>query len=163
MASFAATKLALSKFVAVSEITGRVCFKSLMAGFLVGLTRYRISAYDERGSKLQKIIITLIILSGPAYASCEEPEIGTKEVPSFSPPLSEIVIGPRRLQLYSAPDSACAMNGVFVIPKDELVVYAQSRGGWSSVMYSNPGTGNSVSGWVKSSRLKESGTVGPKN
>jgi hypothetical protein len=28
------------------------------------------------------------------------------------------------------------------------------------VMYSNPKNGNNVSGWVKSSRLKATGTVG---
>ena len=53
------------------------------------------------------------------------------------------------------------MKGVFVIPKDQLITYAQS-GEWSSVMYSNPKTGNTVSGWVKSSRLKKTGTVGPR-
>jgi hypothetical protein len=52
------------------------------------------------------------------------------------------------------------MTGVFVIPKDELIAYAQSSDGWSSVMYSNPRNGGSVSGWVRSSRLKETGTVG---
>ena len=52
------------------------------------------------------------------------------------------------------------MAGVFVIPKDELIAYAQSNDGWSSVMYSNPKTGKEVSGWVKSSRLKGTGTVG---
>ncbi len=54
------------------------------------------------------------------------------------------------------------MEGVFVIPKDELIAYAQSDDGWSSVMYSNPRTGNTVSGWLKSARLKVTGTVGPK-
>jgi hypothetical protein len=53
------------------------------------------------------------------------------------------------------------MPGVFVIPKDELIAYAQSNDGWTSVMYLNPKTGDSVSGWVKSSRLKKTGTVGP--
>ncbi len=33
--------------------------------------------------------------------------------------------------------------------------------GWSQVMYA-PGTGDDVSGWVRSDRLKETGTVGPK-
>ncbi len=47
------------------------------------------------------------------------------------------------------------MAGVFVIPKDELITYAQSSDGWSSVMYSNPSTGNNVSGWVRSSRVKQ--------
>ncbi len=115
--------------------------------------------------ELHKFLIGLaLILSGPAYAAeCQEPETGTKNVPAFSPPLSEIVIGAGRLQFYSAPSARCMMDDVFVIPKDELIVYAQSRDGWSSVMYSNPKTGNSVSGWVKSSRLKEAGSVGPKD
>jgi hypothetical protein len=77
--------------------------------------------------------------------------------------LSEVVVGAGRLQFYSAPDPRCTMNGVFVIPRDELIVYAQSHDGWSSVMYTNPKKGNSVTGWVKSSRLKETGTVGPKD
>jgi len=29
-------------------------------------------------------------------------------------------------------------------------------------MYVNPRTGNDVSGWVRSARLKETGTMGPK-
>jgi hypothetical protein len=114
---------------------------------------------------IKKILIGLaLVLSGPVYAAgCQEPETGTKNVPAFSPPLSEVVIGTGRLQFYSAPNLRCTMNGVFVIPKDELIVYAQSSSGWSSVMYPNPKTGNSVSGWVKSSRLKETGSVGPKD
>jgi hypothetical protein len=101
-----------------------------------------------------------LAVSGPAFADCKEPETGTKNVPMLSPPLSEIVIGAGRLQFYAAPDLNCIMTGVFVIPKDELIAYAQSRNGWSSVMYSNPRNGSSVSGWVRSSRLKETGTVG---
>jgi hypothetical protein len=101
-----------------------------------------------------------LVISSPAFADCKEPETGTKNIPAFSPPLGEIVIGAGRLQFYSAPKLNCVMTGVFVIPKDELIAYAQSSDGWSSVMYSNPRTGNSVSGWVRSSRLKETGAVG---
>lgn len=93
---------------------------------------------------------------------CTEPRTGTKEVPAFSPPISNVVTGAGRLQFYSAPNLRCAMNGIFVIPKDELIAYAQTNDGWSSVMYVNPRTGNNVSGWVKSQRLKETGTVGPR-
>jgi hypothetical protein len=102
----------------------------------------------------------VVVMSGSAYADCKEPETGTKAVPLFSPPLGEIVIGAGRLQFYSAPNPNCIMTGVFVIPKDELVAYAQSNDGWSSVMYSNPRTGRDVSGWVRSSRLKQTGTMG---
>ncbi len=109
-------------------------------------------------------------LLGPLVASaraealrgCKEPETGTKDVPAFSPPLSNVVTGAGRLQFYSAPNFHCAMNGVFVIPRDELIAYAETSDGWSSVMYVNPRTGKDVSGWVRSERLKQTGTVGPK-
>jgi hypothetical protein len=107
------------------------------------------------------ILIALIVsASAQAFADCKEPAIGSSNVPSFSPPFGEVVIGPGRLQFYSAPNLNCRMPGVFVIPKDELIAYAQSNDGWSSVMYSNPGSGDHVLGWVKSSRLKAVGTVG---
>ena len=107
------------------------------------------------------ILVALVFaVSGHAFADCKEPAIGTKNFPSLSPPLSEVVIGSGRLQFYSAPNLDCAMPGVFVIAKDELIAYAQSDDGWSSVMYSNPGSASTVSGWVKSSRLKATGTVG---
>jgi hypothetical protein len=110
----------------------------------------------------QAILVAIVFaVSGPAWADCKEPETGTKNIPAFSPPLGEVVIGAGRLQFFSAPNSNCVMAGVFVIPGDELIAYAQSNDGWSSVMYSNPKTGNNnVSGWVKSSRIKETGTVG---
>jgi hypothetical protein len=107
------------------------------------------------------ILVALVLaVSSAAFADCKEPETGTKDIPIFSPPLSAVVIGAGRLQFYSAPNPNCAMAGVFVIPKDELITYAQSSDGWSSVMYSNPKTGSDVSGWVRSSRLKQTGTVG---
>ena len=127
----------------------------------------RPSSHFSRGWQLwlRKILIGLsIILLYPARAAeCPEPKTGTKHAPIFSPPLSVVVIGAGRLQFYSAPHLGCIMNRIFVIPKDELIAYAQSNGGWSSVTYSNPRTGDNVSGWVKSSRLKKTGAVGPTN
>jgi hypothetical protein len=79
-----------------------------------------------------------------------------REYPGIFTTLSAVVTGAGRLQSYSAPNASCAMAGVFVIPKDEVIAYAQSNDGRSSVMYSNPKTGNHVSGWVKSSRLTAS-------
>jgi hypothetical protein len=96
-----------------------------------------------------------------ARGACDEPKMGTRDVPVLSPPLAGVVIGVGRLQFYSAPNVRCPMRGVFVVPKDELIEYAQTKDGWSSVMYMNPATGNDVSGWVRSDRLKETGTVGP--
>src|ERR1700744_1280756 len=71
-------------------------------------------------------------------ADCKEPQTGTKDVPVFSPPLANVVTVAGRLQFYSAPDEHCVMDGVFVIQKDELVAYAETSDGWSSVMYMNP-------------------------
>jgi hypothetical protein len=92
---------------------------------------------------------------------CKEPKGGTKEAPIFSPPLADVVTGAGRLQFYSAPDFRCPMDEVFVVAKDRLIAYAQTDDGWSSVMYATPRTGNSVTGWVRSTRLKETGAVGP--
>ncbi|MEO6841674.1 MAG: hypothetical protein ABI192_13000 [Bradyrhizobium sp.] len=111
-------------------------------------------------SAIQIAFALVLSVSSPAFAGCKKPDTGTKNIPLFSPPLGEIVVGAGRLQFYSAPNFNCMMTGVFVIPKDELIAYAQSSDGWSSVMYSNPRNGNDVSGWVRSSRLKETGTVG---
>ena len=97
-----------------------------------------------------------------APADCKEPKEGTKDVPIISPPLVNVVTGAGRLQFYSAPKQQCAMDGVFVIPKDELISYAETHDGWTSVMYTNPRTNNIVQGWVRSARLKRTGTIGPK-
>jgi len=110
---------------------------------------------------MKAFVLALLLVPGAAFASCEEPAQGSKAAPSLSPPLSVVVIGKGRVPFYSAPNSGCTMKGVFVVPKDEVIAYAQS-GAWSSVLYTNPRTGNTVSGWVKSSRLKKTGTVGPR-
>ena len=86
------------------------------------------------------LVAVVLSVSSPALADCKEPETGTMNIPVFSPPRSEVVIGAGRLQFYSAPNSNCVMPGVFVILKDELIAYAESNDGWSSVMYSNLGT-----------------------
>lgn len=112
--------------------------------------------------KLAFAIALTALLPGPALAAnCEEPQLGTKNAPAFSPPLGEVVTGTGRLQFYSAPNTGCAMQGVFVIPNDQLIAYGESNG-WTSVMYTNPKTGTVVQGWVRSARLKQTGTVGPR-
>lgn len=94
-----------------------------------------------------------------AAKDCGKPKSGT--VPIFSPPLASVVTGAGRLQFDSAPSPRCPMAGVFVIPNDELIVYAETNDGWSDVMYIRR-SGQSVSGWVRAARLKKTGTVGPK-
>jgi hypothetical protein len=124
---------------------------------------------EEQKMTLRKIMLVgivaalLNIQAAPALAEdCKEPETGTNAVPIFSPPLANVVTGAGRLQFYSAPSEHCSMSGVFVIPRDELVAYAATDDGWSQVMYMNLRTGDSVSGWVRSARLKQTGTMGPK-
>ncbi|MEW6767839.1 MAG: hypothetical protein AB1342_07390 [Pseudomonadota bacterium] len=107
--------------------------------------------------------ISLFIFAGNAQAAgCNEPDAGSDKAAMFSPPLGEVVTGAGRLQFYSAPDMACAMQGVFIIPKDQVIAYADTDDGWTSVMYTNPRTNNVVQGWVRSARLKSTGTVGPR-
>lgn len=109
-------------------------------------------------------LLTVAGVSAPAAsaADCTEPKTGTRDVPIISPPLANVVTGTGRLQFHSAPNAQCVMSGVFVIPKDVLISYAETSDGWTSVMYTNPRTNDVVNGWVKSARLKQTGTVGPK-
>ena len=119
---------------------------------------------------VRRITLACIICSVPLLAAvggaraddCKEPVEGSNTVPIFSPPLAAVVIGTGRLQFYSAPNERCAMNGIFVIPKDELVEYGRSDSGWTSMMYMNRKMGDIVQGWVRSDRLKATGTVGSK-
>ncbi len=51
---------------------------------------------------------------------------------------------------------------MFVIPKDDVVVYAQTDDGWASVIYFHAKAEEGlVSGWVRAARLKTTGTMGP--
>jgi hypothetical protein len=106
------------------------------------------------------LVAFILSVSSPAFADCKAPETGTKNIPVLSPRLSAVVIGTGRLQFYSAPSPNCAMAGVFIVPKDKVIAYERSDDGWTSVMYLNPKTGNDVQGWVRTSRLKTTGTVG---
>jgi hypothetical protein len=94
-------------------------------------------------------------------ANCRAPDIGTSRAPIVSPALGAVVVGTGRLQFYSAPNPQCRVSGTFVVPKDEVVVYAETNDGWSSVAYFGGKTANDVSGWVRSARLKTTGTMGP--
>ena len=102
----------------------------------------------------------LLCLAVPATAAaaCKEPETGTKRAPLLSPPLGKVVTGTGRLQFFSAPDAACRRTGVFVVPGDRLVAYAETNDGWTSVMYLG---GAQPQGWVRSDRLRTTGTMGP--
>lgn len=108
------------------------------------------------------LAVILSFSASHAHAdACKEPKTGTDDAPLLSPPLGKVVIGKGRLQFFSAPDARCAMKGVFVVPHDDLTAYVETRSGWSSVMYINPRSGDSVQGWVRSERLRTTGTEGP--
>ena len=66
------------------------------------------------------------------------------------------VIGKGRAHFYSAPSEACPTRDVFVVPRDSLIAYVEYRG-FTAVMYLNPKTGVDVEGWVRTSRLRETG------
>jgi len=116
---------------------------------------------DEMKTLWLGSLLASALLSHAAHAACTAPETGSDKAPALSPPLAQVVTGNGRLQFYSAPDNRCSMKGVFVIPKDQVIAYAQTRDGWTSVMYLNP-TGDDVTGWVRSARLKTTGTISPK-
>ena len=93
--------------------------------------------------------------------NCKEPAAGSNTAPLISPPRGNVVVGTGRLQFYSAPSVHCAMKGVFVVPGDNLISYAQTADGWVSVMYMSAKSADSVTGWVRGNRLRDTGTMGP--
>ncbi len=98
-------------------------------------------------------------LAGPP--NCEPPEIGASRALLVSPPLGAVVVGKGRLQFHSAPDARCPMMGTFIIPKDAVVMYAQSPDfGWSLVAYVGPDFALQPEGWVRTARLKVTGEMG---
>jgi hypothetical protein len=119
---------------------------------------------------VKKVLLAAIALSATlqgvaAFArgvkNCREPAAGSNEAPLISPPRGNVVIGTGRLQFYSAPGVDCAMKGVFVVPGDNLISYAQTDDGWVSVMYVSPKSADTVTGWVRGNRLRNTGTIGP--
>ncbi|MFZ3180734.1 MAG: hypothetical protein WA156_11100 [Methylocystis silviterrae] len=120
---------------------------------------------------VKKVLLAAIALSATlqgaaAFArdikSCKEPAAGSNEAPLISPPRGNVVIGTGRLQFYSAPGVHCAMKGVFVVPGDNLISYAQTDDGWVSVMYVSPKSADTATGWVRGNRLRDTGTMGPR-
>jgi hypothetical protein len=105
----------------------------------------------------------LVSLSGDAFAemrpACKAPTPGSSRAPLVSPPIEYAVVGAGGLPFYSAPDVRCPMPGVFVIPKDRLVVYVITDDGWAQTTYFG---GVNPSGWVRFGRLKDMGAMGPK-
>jgi hypothetical protein len=119
---------------------------------------------------LKKVLLAAVALGATLYGpsafardikNCKEPPAGSSKAPLISPPRGNVVMGTGRLQFYSAPSVHCAMRGVFVVPGDSLISYAETNDGWVSVMYVSPKSANSVTGWVRRGRLRDTGTMGP--
>ncbi len=81
---------------------------------------------------------------------CQAPEAG--EVAALPGRARRQVLGKGRLQFYSAPDAACPLRGIFILP-GEPVVALQQAAHFTAVHYVNPRTGGQASGWVLSERL----------
>ncbi|MDM5180870.1 hypothetical protein PO883_27180 [Massilia sp. DJPM01] len=64
------------------------------------------------------------------------------------------VSGSGRLQFLSAPDTNCAMHGVFVVPGDSVTA-SLAADGYVYVNYTNPKSGRKVQGWVPRERLSD--------
>jgi hypothetical protein len=60
--------------------------------------------------------------------------------------------GAGRLQFHTAPDAACIMKGVFILPSETVQAYAD-HAGYTLVKYVNPRNGFEVTGWVQAARL----------
>lgn len=68
------------------------------------------------------------------------------------------VVGRRRAQLYSAPDLACRIDGLFVFRGDVLFAQLEHNGFTRvAVTPTTRSDGRDVIAWVRTSRLRENG------
>ena len=67
-----------------------------------------------------------------------------------------VVVGHGRLQFYSAPDYSCKMQGVFILPSEQVDAYSNYNG-FTRVIYLGAKQGGPTIGWVRKSRLRANG------
>ncbi|WP_420483619.1 hypothetical protein [Burkholderia cepacia] len=67
-----------------------------------------------------------------------------------------VVVGHGRLQFYSAPDYSCKMQGVFILPNEQVDAYS-NHSGFTRVIYLGAKKGKPTIGWVRKNRLKANG------
>ncbi|MCA8283389.1 hypothetical protein LGN21_27770 [Burkholderia cepacia] len=67
-----------------------------------------------------------------------------------------VVVGHGRLQFYSAPDYSCKMQGVFILPSEQVDAYS-NHDGFTRVIYLGAKKGEPTIGWVRKNRLKANG------
>jgi hypothetical protein len=112
-------------------------------------------------TKLVAALVLTMIVQG-AYAddgTCDMAGRRAEAHPTLLVPRVYFAVtsGPR-LFFYSAPDQACRQADTFVIAGDSLIGYSEFKG-WISVMFAKP-NGDPVMGWVRSERLRATGTLG---
>ena len=110
--------------------------------------------------KFVTLLSSLLIINGSVAAkpTCEvDPRMEGRLVETYR----YQVTGSGRLHFYSAPDERCIRKNVFVINGDELTAYTEfgQDGKWTSVSYDRK-NGDSVSGWVRTERLRFLGASG---
>lgn len=104
------------------------------------------------------ILLVTLVHSAHGGTSCNSLEKKAQQVGVHIPgsEAGRVVVGSERAQFYSAPSAHCKMKGVFVVPGDSLYGYIE-HDGFTSVMFVNLKTNAEATGWVESSRLKETG------
>jgi hypothetical protein len=100
------------------------------------------------------------LLSGPAHAAnCTEvAKQANRDGAHMIPRAAGVVVGAGRVSFHSAPLGGCGTRS-FLVPNDRFVAYQQYRG-WTYVMYVHPVSGADTSGWLPSTRLLLTGTIG---
>lgn len=94
-----------------------------------------------------------LVAESPSLCSAQG-FLARKNAQPLRAPLVSRVSGSGRLQFLSAPDSDCAMHGVFVVPGDSVTASLASDG-YVYANYTNPKSGRKVQGWVPRERLSD--------
>ena len=127
------------------------------------MTRWRVNGPEGHVVRMKLLAVLVLAMAAPpalaGSAACEEVAKKADADPvMLVPRVYFTVTGAGRLYFHSAPDPACGLPRTFVIPGDSLIGYS-AYGPWTSVMFTTP-DGDPVQGWVRSDRLRATGTLG---
>ena len=110
------------------------------------------------------LVLLLVALSAcsPAFArtDCPALDAAADSAGTIGPDFGSgrDVVGRRRVQLYSAPDLACRIDGLFVFRGDVLFAQLEHDGFTRvAVIPAKRPDGRDVIAWVRTSRLRENG------
>lgn len=120
------------------------------------------SCWKARGRAGRALLLLALAACGPARAAvdCGALDATAEREGTIVPDVGSgrDIVGRGRLQFHSAPDSACAIDGLFVVPGDTL--FAQLEyGGFTRVAFiaMKKTDRQDVVAWVPSSRLRANG------